>query len=156
ILELLLKTSEVFRLRKFRASWEICGVRLSSVLAVGALTSLGWAVPLRAAQPEPASSSQAFTWPDDPVVTVAAPLVEFSVGARTWVSFGQSTISVAGPNGSPDVLSELKWTRLVNPIVEFNAETLWLERIVAELILGFGTAGSGRLRDQDFDGDGRT
>ena len=77
-------------------------------------------------------------------------------GYRTWVSFGQSTISMAGSGGYPNIISELKWRNLVNPIQEFNVETVWGRRFIARIDFGAGTAGGGRFRDQDYNDDDRT
>ena len=83
-------------------------------------------------------------------------LVQTTFGLRTWISSGHSSISYAGVNGVPDVMSELHWRRLRNPMLELSADMLWFDRFILRTDLGIGTTGRGRLRDQDFDGGGHT
>lgn len=87
-------------------------------------------------------------WPDN--------FLQTALGVRTWISTGRSSISYAGVGGVPNVMSELHWRRLNNPVLEFSADTLWFDRLIMRADFGVGTAGTGRMRDQDFEGSGRT
>lgn len=82
--------------------------------------------------------------------------LQLLLGYRTWVSFGRSRTSMAGTGGYPDILSELTWQKLFNPVQEVNLETVWWNRFLIAVDLGIGTSGSGEFRDQDFNGNGRT
>ncbi|GEM_PF-1413950 len=82
--------------------------------------------------------------------------VQTTLGVRTWLSYGHSSISYAGVDGVPNVMSELHWRRVRNPMLEFSADTIWHERFIVRADLGVGTNGWGHLRDQDFDGGGHT
>lgn len=84
------------------------------------------------------------------------PEVQVNLGLRTWLSYGHSWISYAGINGVPDVMSELHWRRIRNPMLELSADTLWFERLVVRTDLGIGISGRGHLRDQDFAGGGHS
>jgi outer membrane protease len=128
------------------------------VLAIWA-TAGGWA------QAPPASEPGYQTLPpltreNNPLSAPAPPESNFlqaQLGYRTWVSFGQSIISMSGSSGFPNILSELKWRHLVNPIQEFNLDMLWAGRFIARLDVGVGTAGGGgNLSDKDYDDNNRT
>src|SRR5688572_28225486 len=49
------------------------------------------------------------------------PVVQVNLGLRTWLSYGHSWIAYAGVNGVPDVMSELHWRRVRNPMLELSA-----------------------------------
>lgn len=85
-----------------------------------------------------------------------ADFVQLLVGYKTWLSYGQSVISMSGTGGYPNILSELKWTRLINPIQELSVETVLGGRFITRFDIGAGTGGSGNFRDQDFNDDDRT
>ncbi len=94
-----------------------------------------------------------------PIVLVEPPLsstLQTTLGIRTWLSTGRSSLSYAGVNGVPDVMSELHWTRQRNPMIELSGDMIWYDHLVVHTDLGVGTAGTGRLRDQDFNGSGHT
>ncbi len=83
--------------------------------------------------------------------------LQVQLGYRSWVSFGQSIISMSGSGGYPNIISELKWRSLVNPIQEFNLDTLWAGRFIARVDVGAGTAGAGgKMSDKDYDDNNRT
>src|SRR5262245_29352053 len=86
----------------------------------------------------------------------AGDLVQTTFGLRTWLSTGQSTISYAGIDGIPHVMSDLRWRRLHNPMIELSGDSLWFDRLVVRADLGIGTSGRGHLSDKDFDVFGLT
>lgn len=83
------------------------------------------------------------------------PFLQVQAGYRTWLSFGQSTISVSGTGGYPDILSELHWKKMFNPIQELSLEGIWWDRLITRVEIGGGTVGNGQLRDQDYEYSGR-
>ena len=62
---------------------------------------------------------------------------------------------MSGTGGFPNIISELKWRNLINPIQEFSVDTVWAERVIARMDFGIGIAGTGNLRDQDYNSDDR-
>jgi hypothetical protein len=135
-------------------------------LAIIATLSVG-VVPVRAqyimvpapppvGPPPPAVLLDEATVAGPAAVLVAPPWVQTTFGLRTWISTGNSMISYAGFNGVPDVMSELHWRKLTNPMLEFSGDSLWGDHFIIRADLGVGTIGSGQLRDQDFNGGGHT
>ena len=82
-----------------------------------------------------------------------APWLRTEWGLRTWLSTGHSSLSVAGANGAPAVLSRLNWSRLDNTVIELSADMVLRDRWLLNFAFGIGTNGGGQLRDRDFDDD---
>src|SRR4051812_14234625 len=77
--------------------------------------------------------------PDRPLmddIPVVMPALQTTWGVRTWISTGHSTLSYAGVNNIPDIMSELKWTRLRNPMLELSGESIWYDRLILRMDLG--------------------
>ena len=75
---------------------------------------------------------------------------------RVWLSTGKSQFSLGGPDGMPNVLSELTWKKLNSPVLEFRADTVFRDKYIFQVGMAFGYIGGGTLRDQDFAGNDRT
>jgi hypothetical protein len=134
------------------------GLILLTVWAVQGAVAVGQeaAAPTVASQQEPPTPLEAPPRRSEAASVPDARFLEVLLGYRTWISFGQSTISMAGSGGFPNIISELKWRRLFNPIQEVNAETIWGGRFIARFDVSAGTAGGGSFRDLDYDDNDRT
>jgi len=134
---------------------------LAIAIWMGTQVKAAQQAPLPPLPPEPVIQPSAPPPPREGDAFTARPSADVEIlqimpGYRTWFSFGQSTISMAGSGGYPNIISELKWRNLVNPIQEINVDTLWGSRFIARMDFGFGIAGTGHLSDQDFNDDNRT
>jgi hypothetical protein len=88
-------------------------------------------------------------------------LTSCAIGARTWISWGDSDRNHAARaiiGGVPffaDPISDLRWKNTVSAAGEVNASALFFNRLVASSTLGVGGIDGGRFRDQDFALSGR-
>jgi hypothetical protein len=112
--------------------------------ALTLLVAAGSAAPLRADG----------DWPTVPACN--PPRLQFTVGERNWISFGDSSSSFANFGRHPNVLSELKWINLQTTVNEFNFDAVLDNRFVAHTDIGLGWFYGGRLRDHDYFGENRT
>jgi hypothetical protein len=134
----------------------IGSLRRNAHLVVALLVGVVLASPAARAQEVFAVVPPVYLEERDLVEPYDGPIVHLNLGLRTWLSYGHSWISYAGVNGVPDVMSELHWRRVRNPMLELSADTLWFERLVVRADLGIGASGRGHLRAQDFAGGGHS
>jgi hypothetical protein len=72
----------------------------------------------------------------------------FSVGAKNWVSWGQSDSNFR--SGAINPVSDLKWRNLVSEAGEINTSALFFGKVVVSADVGGGVISGGRLIDRDF------
>lgn len=82
------------------------------------------------------------------------PDVSLTMGGRIVVTTGLTKWSFAAADGSPNVLSELRWRGVDSVVAEVNAELIW-NRLVLLGGFGGGAVVQGALIDEDFALDDR-
>lgn len=81
---------------------------------------------------------------------------QFSVGARTWVSWGESTWTFGGPGGNPNVAVDLRWRNLQSTVGELTFEAVRRNRFLVSVDVGAGAINNGRLEEAHYAGQDRT
>ncbi len=93
-------------------------------------------------QPKAAGGQQA--------TVVEKPDFSLSIGGRAWYSMGKSDFNFGGFNGSPALVSDLRWDDLDSIVAEFTADMLFLDEYILTIDGGFGAISDGNFTDDDF------
>jgi hypothetical protein len=148
-------------LRRYGCLQCMLGVLLFHALAISAAAE---EVKRSSAQTEilPSQSSPLSTQNDAasvaPIETVDFPPVQddwlprYSLGTRTWISWGNSerTHTGPGPVGFANPLSDLRWQNLTSQALEINGSAIFFNRLIISGDFGAGVINGGHFRDQDF------
>lgn len=82
--------------------------------------------------------------------------ISIEIGEKTWISYGKADRNHADSDGTPDPISELIYDDVDSVITEFNVNTLFYDRYIFSVDVGFGGIDDGKLTDRDYLGDNRT